>query len=305
MEARRALAILPVALLILGQARAAEGFVRYRTDLGPPYAWFQGRVALQGFPVALATMKQDDVLVAMAAAAAAWDFRAPGLLGCSYLELDFSTVERVEAIPGAADDRRNIVVVRTSSWGCEVGAGASATEESLCYDPNALALTTLTTLEKTGEILDADIEVNGVYDVWGDLATQPSPRRQDLQNALTHEMGHFIGLDHPCYLTQAPVPLPVDNTGTPIVRCADAPASVKAATMFPSSTPGDLSLRTLSPDDFAAVCDIYAVAADPHIDTPPINPTGCIFVPAATGSPAIPAALCAIALAARRRRQRP
>jgi hypothetical protein len=183
-----------------------------------------------------------------------------------------------------------------------------------CYDPNALALTTLTTLKKSGEILDADIEINGVDDVWGDLAVTSIPHGQDVQNALTHEMGHFIGLDHPCYLGPVPDPLPLDDTGAPIVNCRNAPASVRAATMFPSSTPGDLGLRTLSPDDFAAVCDIYAVGRDPHDYSLPANPAGCAcraVAPGTTSGAGQPApwpvlALSAAAvLAARSRRRRP
>ena len=269
---------LTVLLLATGLSRSAAGYVRYETGLGAPYAWFQSRVRIEGYPQDLENMTREQMRGAMQAAVAAWDRRAPGLGGCSYLELDFSVADASRALdatvtaPVTANDQRNVVVMRTDVWGCDPTSGAQATP---CYDPNALALTTLTTLKKTGEILDADIEINGVDDVWGDLTVVSIPHGQDVQNALTHEMGHFIGLDHPCYLGQAPDPLPLDDTGAPTVNCRDAPASVRAATMFPSSTPGDLGLRTLSPDDFAAVCDIYALGRDPHDYSLPANPAGC------------------------------
>jgi hypothetical protein len=279
-------AALAAVLIVTSLSRSAAGYVRYETGLGAPYAWFQSRVRLDGYPQDLENMTREQMRGAMVAAVAAWDHRAPGLDGCSYLELELSTADArspLEAAepPVAANDQHNMVVMRTASWGCDPTSGAPATP---CYDPNALALTTLTTLKKTGEILDADIEINGVDDVWGDLAVNSVPHGQDVQNALTHEMGHFIGLDHPCYLGQAPEPLPLDDTGAPTVNCRVAPASVRAATMFPSSIPGDLGLRTLSPDDIAAVCNIYPIGRDPHDYSLPASPEGCACRFAAPGN---------------------
>ena len=98
---------------------------------------------------------------------------------------------------------------------------------------------------------------------WADLDVTPDARRQDLQNALTHEMGHFIGLDHTCYQPGTVSSPPLDNNGNPIPTCDNASDDVRATTMFASAPPGDTQKRTLEADDCQAVCDIYPTARDP------------------------------------------
>jgi hypothetical protein len=102
----------------------------------------------------------------------------------------------------------------------------------------------------------------------------------DLQNTVTHEAGHFVGLAHPC-----------DDAGTP---SCDAPLppweSVPYAerTMYPSTTLGETTKRSLSEDDVAGVRAAYP------------GPSGC---GQAGGTPGVLAAILA-ALAALARRPR-
>ena len=102
---------------------------------------------------------------------------------------------------------------------------------------NTLALTTVTFHLDTGEIYDADMEVNGAGTT---LTIGDADVQYDLQSILTHEAGHFLGLAH------SPVP---------------------DSTMTITYLPGDTSLRDLAPDDVAAICAVYppapAVACDP------------------------------------------
>ena len=82
----------------------------------------------------------------------------------------------------------------------------------------------------TGEILDADIEINSADFA---LALDSSINGTDLESILTHEAGHFLGLGHPDpALTDATMRGEWDGSGT--------------------------SLRSLAPDDEAGICDIYA-----------------------------------------------
>ncbi len=94
---------------------------------------------------------------------------------------------------------------------------------------NTLALTTVTFAPDTGEIFDADLEVN-TFDQRVTL-TDPVPSDgYDFSSIITHEAGHFLGLAH---------------SGDP------------RATMNASYTPGATAMRNLTADDVAGICSIY------------------------------------------------
>jgi hypothetical protein len=212
--------------------------------------------------------------------------------------------------PNAKYDQRNSLIFRKDSW-CRWDDPVG----TCSYDPAALAITSVF-VSPDGKIRDGDIEVNARYFVWTDVLSDPNSNgKQDLQNALTHEMGHLIGLDHTCIVPGGPTvdqyghPL-VDNTGAPVPDCADANQAVKDSTMFPSATPGDTTKRTLSSDDSQAVCDIYPVAQDPKMCPGPNPPassgcsTGPGVVPSGSAGLVVVAALVLFVGAGRRRRAR-
>jgi hypothetical protein len=90
-----------------------------------------------------------------------------------------------------------------------------------------LALTTITFNVRTGEIYDADVEINSHQHV---ITTDGADNTSDLASIVTHEAGHVVGLAHS-----------LDSS----------------ASMFPAYTPGSTALRTLSDDDRLGVCDSY------------------------------------------------
>ena len=91
-----------------------------------------------------------------------------------------------------------------------------------------LAKTSVTYNDDTGEIYDADIEINTANnDMTLDLP--PAHVSYDLQSIITHEAGHFIGIAHS----------PDDD-----------------AIMAPTYSPGSIK-RDLTADDIGAVCEIY------------------------------------------------
>jgi len=112
------------------------------------------------------------------------------------------------------------------------------------YDPNAFALTTVWHRRSTGEILDADMDMNerrGPYGVCPDGGC--TERVVDLENVVTHEMGHYLGLAH---------------------------SQEVEATMFASAVAGETIKRDLHADDVAGLCEIY----------PPGEPAGeCDYAP--------------------------
>lgn len=112
----------------------------------------------------------------------------------------------------------NIWMYRDDAWPY---TGATAT----------LALTTVTYNVETGEIFDADVEINSVG---SPLTLGDENVQADLDSIVTHEAGHFLGLSHSCESN---------------------------ATMYAYYQLGDTSLRSLEADDIAGICDVYPPGA--------------------------------------------
>lgn len=257
----------------LGAPGRAEAFVRYHTTIQQPYSWRTKTVKLTGYPRGLSSMTLGQITDAMTASVGAWSKEDPTNGLCSYLDLALTMASPDEVPPDAANDFMNIIAIRNGDW----QAICSTTKEGkvVCHQPGELALTTVWS-RACGEIVEADVEVNAGSRsgfTWADLLVSPSGQAHDLQNALTHEMGHFIGLDHTCALgglypldkNGVPV-IPVDNLGRNVPACEDQAVTMaeREATMFPSANPGDVDKRSLSLDDQAGLCAIYPINTNPR-----------------------------------------
>ncbi len=105
-------------------------------------------------------------------------------------------------------------------------------------DPTFLAkdlvgATTVTFDPNTGQITDADIALNAVRFSWttsadGSYTSASGP--YDVQDVVTHELGHFVGLDH---------------------------VTTRTSIMFPTTYAGSVSARTLSQDEISAEQSVY------------------------------------------------
>lgn len=127
-----------------------------------------------------------------------------GLTGCNEHEFN------------ADGQNANVILFRDNVWP---------------YDDaeDSVGLTTTTFSDRTGEILDADIEINATVEPsTSDVVPAAS---YDLLSILTHEVGHFLGLAH---------------------------SRQAGATMNAVYVPGSDDFRTLSDDDVAGICSIYA-----------------------------------------------
>jgi hypothetical protein len=165
------------------------------------------------------------------------------------------------------------------------------------HDPRALAVTYVWHDPATGEILDADMELNEELKDFhicastncADLAPFDSSVA-DLENALTHEMGHYFGLAH------------TSGSGN------------EDATMWSEANPGETIKRDLTADDIEGLCTIYETPLPPACDPTPVGglglectaPPGCgCHTPGRRGTSAmvgVSLVALALALVARRRR---
>ncbi|MBX7098402.1 MAG: matrixin family metalloprotease [Myxococcaceae bacterium] len=105
------------------------------------------------------------------------------------------------------------------------------------YDPKALAVTVVASDPTTHELVDADVALNlqhfrfGVLPPSGPPADHSLDGLDDVQNTLTHELGHVLGLEHN----------PLDQ----------------ASVMFPGTSTGEVHKRTLTADDRKALGLLY------------------------------------------------
>jgi len=122
--------------------------------------------------------------------------------------------------------------------------------DNAIHRAGTIAITIVTFDSYTGEIFDADIELN-TYDEasnrdgfrFSTATTNPDPGTADLQTILTHEFGHFMGLSH---------------------------SSNDRAVMWPEAGLGEIR-RTLTADDALGMCTIYPESRTPD--------TRCLAVP--------------------------
>jgi hypothetical protein len=139
-----------------------------------------------------------------------------------------------------------------------------------CHEDSQVAVTTVFSRSRPGalddgQILEADVEINDVLYEWavipeGDFSGRDYANAYDLRGALTHEMGHVLGLAHDCVLPGDPAQF--DDSGNLSPDCTALPAeeakALLAATMYPIMKPADTQWRLLSSDETRAACSLYA-----------------------------------------------
>jgi hypothetical protein len=108
------------------------------------------------------------------------------------------------------------------------------------FPPTAFGLTLVWHHPMTGQIYDSDMQINetlGAITICGDSCASDEV---DLENVITHEAGHFLGLGH---------------------------SDKEGSTMFASADAGETMKRSLENDDRSGICAIYgrlgAASCDP------------------------------------------
>jgi len=230
--ARRAcLLVLAIACVLLGTSKVAHAFEVKTTASGLPLYWPSASVAFE-------TDASVDLLPRGAAAAIGSAIQAWSGSGAG---------PTLSVTPAASPsqpgyDGRNVIYFAPAGYPL---AG------------NALAITIVTYDDTTGQILDTDIVLNGIYAFAilpdGSTAAPGAPQvaneaggaagsfdeadvgQFDVAHVVAHETGHALGMDDEMV---NPSPL-----------------------MFLYTQPGDASRRAPTSDDFAGIAELYADAS--------------------------------------------
>ncbi len=235
--------------LLLAQA-GSSGYVRSRAERDARYEppaclyWTARQLVWQQSAAGNPATTGDTEFEAVGRSFGTW---ADVFSRCGNLQLSEGarTAERLTGyVQGGTN--HNLVLFRTKVCGDSVPETSPCWDEGTCgntYDcwafgDDTIGITTVSYDLRTGVIYDADIELNAAR---FEFTTVDSPActgsvssqacvSTDVQNTVTHEVGHFIGLDH-----------------------SAAPGSV----MREEAADGEISKRRLDAASEALVCEVY------------------------------------------------
>jgi len=220
--------------------------VAKRTASGSGLRWKTSEVVLRHAPEYPGGRVHPLMVQSLGRAATIWNDALSECGKTPRLIVSKTPLER----PGIRDDAINEVLFHSREW-CPPGA----VDDDECYDRTVHASTRLRPELRPGhasdgELREADLEVNGVQFDWS--LHGETRNTLNLEALLVHELGHMLGLDHPC----APPGSPARKAGIVSVSCNDR--RVQQAVMHPFAA-SKLINRAVKPlrAEIAVICDRY------------------------------------------------
>jgi MYXO-CTERM domain-containing protein len=277
-----------------------EGFVRTGpTKAGHYLYWESGCIFVTVDADGTKEIAGEQEFPIIDASIATWN---DDVASCSYIKV----VNQGKKAMEVGKDNVNLIKFRDVSW-CRP---ASRDDPARCYADSAAGITTATyvddaTSSRDGAIVDADIEINGVNFAisLNGVTAGTASCKAELQNTLTHEIGHLHGLEHTCLA--AGDPPRTDDQGRPVPSCQNASdPAILNATMYNFQDCGETKKESLEADDINGMCVVYPTAKDPGTCEPVGAGAGCCSAQSRPTGPFVLSVLVGLVLV-RRRNWRP
>lgn len=202
-------------------------FDYYKTSDGLPVKWFKRNIPVIYY---INEKGSDDIADFPSLESAVRSSFNTWAIDGTILRFYYAGITSILPVTESSQPSRNVVGWIESGW-----------ETTYKNDKDAIGVTTVIYYDNTGEIIQADMQLNGEYFKWTlspPSSCPPYSNLVDVRNIVTHEAGHFIGLDH---------------------------SSDPSATMYNSSPPCETSKRDLAQDDIYGVLFLYGEGSTPFI----------------------------------------
>ena len=245
--------ILTSLVLSLALAQSDAPYIRSRVTAGDTSAqclfWTESVIHWQlssvGNPLSSDAQKQNE-FAAIRKAVQSWEAVFDSCGNLSFSEGPLADDRKVGYVQGG--DNRNLFLFRgqrcsdvvPSTDACWAADTCGNDHDCWDGDGSTIALTLTTYDQKSGIIYDSDIQLNASGFVFTTAdkptCTQPvtAPTNTcvstDVQNTMTHELGHLVGLDH---------------------------TQLSTSVMYPRAPPGETSKRTIDDGSRNFVCLTY------------------------------------------------